>query len=225
MCPRRASGFAQTPGRRGSFGRAPRELEDGRATRRGGSGGLSASERRSVSRTSPGGETCVVAMMPAAGDRDGDAMIRVMLVTEHTLLREELRRILQEDVGMEVIAEACDGSEAAPKASTLEPDVIIVDPTALEGLDAVKRLQDLAPESRIVILTMHSVQRDPRRLVGARTPAYVPRHAVATELIEAIRTVHAGKCYVTQELAGVLESPNGGRDLQENPLQSNQSHF
>ncbi len=145
-------------------------------------------------------------------------MIRVMLVTEHTLLREGLRTILEEDAGLDLVVEAREGNEAANEAGTPKPDVIVMDLTISEALDAMKRLQDLAPESRIVIITMHSDPHDPRRLVDAGASACVSKHAAGSELIEASRTVHTGRCYVTQELAGAQESPNDGPGLQENPL-------
>ena len=147
-------------------------------------------------------------VMSIARHREGDAMIKVMLVAEHTLLREGLRRILEEDADMEVVAQAADGSQAAEKASKLEPDIIVVDltPPGVDGLEVIKRFHDLAPGSRIVALGATAQAHDPRRLFRAGALGHVLKNATSRELVAAIRTVHDGGRYVAQELENALKS-------------------
>ena len=150
----------------------------------------------------------MVVVMSIARHREGDAMIKVMLVAEHTLLREGLRRILEEDADMEVVAQAADASHAAEKASKLEPDIIVVDltPPGVDGLEVIKRFHDLAPGSRIVALGATAQAHDPRRLFRAGALGHVLKNATSRELVAAIRTVHDGGRYVAQELENALES-------------------
>lgn len=162
----------------------------------------------------------MVAVMPAARDRDGGAMIRVMLVTEHTLLREGLRRILKEEADMGVVAEAADGNEAAEKVCTLEPDIILMDltPPGVDGLEVIKRFHDLAPESRIVAFGATAQAHDPRRLFRAGALGYVLKNAKSRELVAAIRTVHDGRQYIAEELKAASELELAGEGPPGNVL-------
>ncbi len=162
----------------------------------------------------------MVAVMPAARDRDGDAMIRVMLVAEHTLLREGLRRILEEEADMGVVAEAAHGDEAAEKVCTLKPDIILLDPTppGADGLEVIKRFHDLAPESRIVALGATAHAHDPRRLFRVGALGYVLKNATSRELVAAIRTVHDGRQYIAEELKAASELERTGEGPPGNVL-------
>jgi DNA-binding NarL/FixJ family response regulator len=154
----------------------------------------------------------VVVVVSIARHREGDAMIKVMLVAEHTLLREGLRRILEEDADMEVVAQAADGSQAAEKASKLEPDIIVVDltPPGVDGLEVIKRFHDLAPGSRIVALGATAQAHDPRRLFRAGALGHVLKNATSRELVAAIRTVHDGRQYIAEELKAASELERTG---------------
>lgn len=153
--------------------------------------------------------------MPAttlARHRDGAPTIRVMLVTEHTLLREGLRKILEDEADMGVVAEVADGNEAAEKVCTLEPDIIFMDitPPGVDGLEVIKRFHDLAPESRIVAVVATAQAHDPRRLFRAGALGHVLLNATSRELVAAIRTVHDGRHYVAEELKAAFKLERNG---------------
>ncbi len=83
-------------------------------------------------------------------------MTTVLLADDHQLLRQALRRSL-EDAGLDVVGEAGDGEEAATLASRMQPDVVVMDVTmpVLDGIRATRRVRELAPDARVVMLTMH----------------------------------------------------------------------
>src|SRR5438309_11629783 len=83
--------------------------------------------------------------------------IRILLVDDHTILRQGLRRLLEAESGFAVVGEAKDGREAVEKARELSPDVIVMDLAmpALNGLDASRRILKGQPSARILVLSMY----------------------------------------------------------------------
>lgn len=92
--------------------------------------------------------------------------IRVLLVDDHALLRQSLRRVLRE-TGLEVAGEAADGEEALRLVAETEPDVVLMDVTmpVLDGIEATRRVRRLRPDLPVVVLTMHD---DPELIDSAR---------------------------------------------------------
>ncbi len=84
--------------------------------------------------------------------------IKILIADDHRILREGLRRVIEKDAGLKVIAEAVDGQSAVTLARELSPDVVIMDITmpGLNGIEATRRILSEAPNIKILALSMHS---------------------------------------------------------------------
>ncbi|MDW8308037.1 MAG: response regulator transcription factor [Verrucomicrobiales bacterium] len=123
--------------------------------------------------------------------------IRVLIADDHALVREGLRALLDAQPDLEVVGEAQDGVSAVTQSLHLKPDVVVMD-LAMPGRSGIKAIEDLrqaSPATRVVVLTMHDDEAYVRlaRLAGAQ--GFVLKRSLATELIRAIRAVHAGQTH------------------------------
>jgi DNA-binding NarL/FixJ family response regulator len=121
-----------------------------------------------------------------------DDRTRVLIVDDHMLVREGLRRILQAQDDMEVVGEAGDSAAAVATAQRERPDVVLLDVEIPGGEAAatVRKLKDAAPESRVIILSMHEGPTLVRELLAAGVRGYLLKSIHWQELVLAIRTVH-----------------------------------
>lgn len=132
---------------------------------------------------------------------------RVLLADDHLLVAEALKSILADE--FDVVGVAQDGLEMVQAAQTLRPEVIVADITMpnLNGLDALAQLHKVAPETRVVFLTMHSDVAYARRALDAGALGFVLKHSAPSELILAVKAALQGRTFITPVLAGdVLES-------------------
>jgi len=126
------------------------------------------------------------------------APIKVLIADDHAVLRAGLRMLLEAQHDMEVAGEAGDGSEVSRKARALQPDVVLMDlsmPGPSSG-DAIRQVLRACPSTRVLILTMHD---DPAYLASALSAGaagYVVKKVADSELVQAIRAVHAGRTFV-----------------------------
>jgi two-component system invasion response regulator UvrY len=132
-----------------------------------------------------------------------NAMIRVLLVDDHSMVREGIRRILEDSGIAEIVDEASDGLEAIQKADKLKPDVIIMDLSmpGMSGLEAVGRIHAMQPETKILILTMHDNTQYAVHVLHAGASGFILKQMAAAELVKAIKAVHGGRTYVAEEVA------------------------
>ena len=121
-------------------------------------------------------------------------MTRVLLVDDHRLVREGLRRTL-EDAGYEVVGEGRDGVEGLELAEKLRPHVVLMDVSmpVLDGLTATRRLRTRAPDSRVVILTMHADVELVERAKAAGAAGYLVKDASSDEVVDAVRRAASGQ--------------------------------
>lgn len=127
----------------------------------------------------------------------------ILLADDHTILRAGLAMLIEAQPDMVVAAEAADGVEAIEKAKRIRPDVVILDLTMprMGGLEALRRLQQECPGSRVLILTMHDDPAYGRSLLGAGALGYVTKKTADRELIQAIRSVRDGRLFVDRSQA------------------------
>ncbi len=133
-------------------------------------------------------------------------MIKVLLADDHSIVRAGLRRIVEESGDMEVIAEAADGREAIQQAHEQLPDVAVIDISmpGLDGLEVITQLRNYYPKLPILILTMHEEGQYVVRAVEAGAMGYITKQSAPEQLVKAIRKVHAGSRYLTDEAAEAL---------------------
>ena len=133
-------------------------------------------------------------------------MIKVLLADDHSIVREGLRRIIEESEDMEVIAEADDGRVAIQLAQEKLPDIAVVDISmpGLDGLEVVSQLKVYRPELPIIILTMHEEEQYVVRAIEAGAMGYVTKRSAPEQLVKAIRQVMDGTRYLTPEASEAL---------------------
>lgn len=130
-------------------------------------------------------------------------MIRVLLVDDHTLVRDGLRRGLSGEDDLEVIGEASNGEEAVSAVARVAPDVVLMDVSmpVCDGVEATKRLRRTNPELPVVMLTMHGDSPTLTSAIRAGASGYLLKDARIEEVAEAIRTAARGDTALTPELA------------------------
>ena len=136
-----------------------------------------------------------------------DEKIRILLADDHALVREGIRRVLEEDPMFEVVAEAADGEEAVALARQHRPDVAVVDismPHA-SGVEVTARLQNEAASTHVLILSMHDDVEYVMRAVRAGARGYLLKdEAGPSQLREAVRAVNSGDSFFTSAVAARL---------------------
>jgi len=134
--------------------------------------------------------------------------IRVVLSDDHTMVREALARVLDEDSGIDIVAQARDAAETADAVAASDPDVLVLDFT-MPGHDAPSGIRDLLarhPRLRILVLTVHENIHYALRVLESGAQGYLIKSGAADELVSAIKTVHAGRVYLSPAVSqGVLE--------------------
>jgi DNA-binding NarL/FixJ family response regulator len=132
--------------------------------------------------------------------------VRVLVADDHTIVRKGLVSLLAESGECEVVAEASDGLEAVEKAQATRPDVAILDLSMprLSGLEAVRRIHEALPQTRVLILTVHEEEEYVLPLVRAGASGYLVKDSAVAELLAAVRALHAGHGYFGPQAARVL---------------------
>lgn len=130
-------------------------------------------------------------------------MIKVLLVDDHELVRIGIRRLLENADGIEVVAEADSGESAIEQVRNSSPDVILMDVSmpGIGGLEATRRLTQTNPSIPIVVVTVHSEEPFPNSLLKAGAVGYLHKGCSVDEIVSAIRAVHDGKRYLSNEIA------------------------
>jgi DNA-binding NarL/FixJ family response regulator len=146
--------------------------------------------------------------MPTGGDvteTETATAVRVLLADDHRMLREALRRSLQ-DLGVEIVGEAGDGSEAVRLVEQLKPDVVLMDVSmpVLNGIEATRRIRQSMPDTRVVILTMHGDRDVVTQALRAGAVGYLVKDASMQEVAGAIRLAAAGETALSTELAASM---------------------
>lgn len=132
--------------------------------------------------------------------------VRILLADDHTLVRSGVRRILESQPDLQVVAEAADGAEAVELARSIHPDLAVLDVSMprLTGLQAVREIALRAPEVRTLILSMHDNEQYFFAALKAGASGYVLKSAADEDLVEACHAAMRGEPFLYAGVAGTL---------------------
>ena len=135
--------------------------------------------------------------------------IEVLLADDDTMIREALRRAIERESDIYVVGEAEDGRVALELAASLKPHVTILDVLMprLNGIEATSQIVHRDPQARVITLSENEDPPTVRRALAAGACGVVSKHAPLSELIQAIRSVAAGRTYLSPRVAAVMAEP------------------
>lgn len=134
------------------------------------------------------------------------SMIRVLLVEDHTIVREGLRAMLAMRSEIEVVGESADGLHAVEEAKRLRPDVIVMDLNLPKqgGLDATRAIREALPDTRVLVLSMYGGAEHVRPALRAGASGYLVKGTGVAELVSGILSVAKGQAYFSHDVAAHL---------------------
>jgi DNA-binding NarL/FixJ family response regulator len=156
-------------------------------------------------------------------------MITIALADDHTLVREGLASLLEEEPNFRIVAQCSNGRELITAVERLRPQVAVVDISMpeLNGIDAARQIRKISPSTRIIALSVYTDESYVRDMVEAGVSGYVVKAGAAKDLVDAIRTGSRGKVYFSEEIADaghMIEMQRGrvknGTAPAERPLSS-----
>ena len=129
--------------------------------------------------------------------------IRILIADDHAVVREGTRRILEQEPDMEVVGEAGDGEEAVNLATSLKPDVAIVDVSMpkMDGIEATRRIKAACPSINVLILSAYDDDQFIFSLLEAGAAGYLLKSIRSRELLDAIRAVYSGESVLHPSIA------------------------
>ena len=141
--------------------------------------------------------------------------IRILVVEDHNVVRQGLIALLKTIPDMQVIAEASDGPAAVELYRRHKPDITIMDLRLpkMSGVDAITEIRLINPAARVIVLTTFDGDEDIYRALQAGARGYLLKDMFGEELMEAIRTVHAGRTRIPASVAQRLAERMGGPNL------------
>lgn len=148
--------------------------------------------------------------------------IGVLLVDDHAIVRDGLKTLLEAQGDLRVVGEAVNGREAVSAAAQLRPDVVVMDISMpdMNGVEAARRIHAARPETRIVMLSMHGNAEHVYRALEAGATGYLLKESAGSELVAAIRSVHAGRRYLTEKVNELVIAGYLGERRAASPLES-----
>ncbi|MGH9604361.1 MAG: response regulator [Terracidiphilus sp.] len=141
--------------------------------------------------------------------------IRVLVVEDHSMVRQGLVALLKVVEGLEVVGEAADGMEAIEQIHKHRPDITLIDLRLprLSGVEVIQRIRAAEPKARFIVLTTYDGDEDIYRALKAGAKAYLLKGMTSAELIATIRTVYAGKSHIPPAIAERLAERMGAEEL------------
>jgi len=143
--------------------------------------------------------------------------IRIVLADDHAMLRDGLSRAFEKQEGMDVVGQATNGQDTVEMVRKLLPDVVVMDigMPDLNGMEATRKIATQCPRVKVLGLSMHSSDKYIREMFRAGASGYILKHCAFEELVEAIRTVVAGKTYISPAIGDVVV-----KDYVKSPLEA-----
>ena len=135
-----------------------------------------------------------------------DRPIRILIADDHTIVRQGLSKLLEEEVGIEVVGEAVDGRDAVTRAMDLMPDIVLMDLSmpGLHGLEATRQITKRLPKTRVLILSMHKNEAYVLQSLQAGGSGYILKDSASEEVVGAIRAVSKGDSYLSPSISRVV---------------------
>lgn len=131
------------------------------------------------------------------------APIRVLIVDDHPMVRDGIAALLSRQADMELVGEASNGVEAIERFRELLPDLTLMDVQMpnMGGVEAIAEIRRLSPDARVLVLTTYPGDANAARAIRAGAAGYLLKNGIRVELIDAIRSVHAGRRAISADIA------------------------
>lgn len=148
--------------------------------------------------------------------------ISVLIADDHAVVRDGLRLLLESQSDIRVVGEVADGRAAVEAALRLKPDVVIMDLAMplLNGADATAQIVEKQEAVRIVMLSMHSTVEHVFRALQAGALGYLRKESAGSEVVDAVRTVYAGRRYLSQKITESVVDEYIRKRTVDSPLES-----
>lgn len=146
--------------------------------------------------------------------------IRVLVVDDHPALRDGVAAIIEMEADLLVVGEASDGAEAINAYATLRPHITLMDlqMPRMGGLEAIDGIRARWRDARIIVLTTYQGDVQAARAIKAGAMAYLLKSSLRTELLTAIRAVHAGRRHISAEVAQEMALRSGEEALTDREI-------
>jgi DNA-binding NarL/FixJ family response regulator len=133
-------------------------------------------------------------------------VLRILIADDHEVARRGIRSLLESHPGWEVCGEAVDGREAVASANRLKPDVVLLDigMPSLNGLDAARQILAAAPETRVLILTMHDSEQVVREVLAAGALGFLLKSDAGRDLVAAVEALQDRRTFFTTKVAQLV---------------------
>ena len=149
--------------------------------------------------------------------------IRILLADDHTLMRNGIRALLEDEQDIIVVGEAEDGREAVRLVNQVKPNVVLMDIAMplLNGLEATRQIKREHPEIKVLVLTMYDHEEYFREMLEAGAAGYIVKRAAANELVAAIRAVYNGEAVLSPAITRLLLEDYLSRDIHKSENDAN----
>jgi DNA-binding NarL/FixJ family response regulator len=139
---------------------------------------------------------------------------RIVIVDDHLILLQGIRRLLESEAGHQVVGEACDGREGVELVKRLRPDIAIMDITlpGLNGLDAAREISTVSPRTRTILLTMHTESPYVIEALNTGVHGYVIKTEAGADLLRAIKEASRGRMYFSPGISQVVVDAYRNKD-------------
>ena len=129
--------------------------------------------------------------------------VRIILADDHTIVRQGLAKLLEGEPDLKVVAEAEDGRQAVNQVQKFRPDIVLMDIAMpnLNGIEATRQIKKLSPQTKVIILSMHSHDRYINELFSLGASGYLLKNSTGTDIINAIHAALQGNTYLSPSVS------------------------
>jgi two-component system, NarL family, response regulator NreC len=137
---------------------------------------------------------------------DNVARLRILLADDHTIVRQGLRKVLEERPEWEVVAEAAEGREAVRLAEQHRPDIAILDVAMplLNGIEATRQIKRRVPDTRVLVLSMHADEAYVTQILQAGATGYLLKDSADVDLVKAVTEAASGRSFFSPAIARTM---------------------